>query len=119
MTDIVYITGLKTETVIGVYDWERDIRQTVVLDIEKAVNAETAGATDDVVDALDYAAVSERVLEYVHASHYKLIETLAERVAELVMNEFGVPWLQLRLSKPGAVKAADDVGVVIERGVRH
>jgi dihydroneopterin aldolase len=118
VTDIIYIKGLKTETVIGVYDWERDIRQTVVLDIEMAVNAASAGATDDVVDALDYAAVSERVLEYVHASHYKLIETLAERVAELVMNEFGVPWLHLRLSKPGAVKAADDVGVVIERGVK-
>ncbi len=118
MSDIVYIRGLKTETVIGVYDWERNIRQTVVLDLEMAVNAAAAGATDEVADALDYAAVSERVLEYVHASHFKLIESLAERVAELVMTEFGVPWLRLRLGKPGAVKQADDVGVVIERGVK-
>ena len=116
MTDIVYITGLKTETVIGVYDWERGIRQTVVLDLEMAADVQRAGANDDVADALDYAAVSSRVLEYVHASHFKLIESLAEQVARLVMDEFGVPWLRLRLGKPGAVKEADDVGVVIERG---
>ena len=118
MTDIVYIKGLTTETVIGVYDWERNIKQAVVIDLEMAVNAAAAGATDEVVDALDYAAVSERVLEYVHASHFKLIESLAERVARLVMDEFGVPWLKLRLGKPGAVAQADDVGVVIERGAR-
>ncbi len=118
MTDIVYIKGLKTETVIGVYDWERDIRQTVVLDLEMASDVERAGATDNVSDALDYAAVSARVLDYVNASEFQLIESLADQVARLVMDEFGVPWLRLRLSKPGAVEAANDVGVVIERGVQ-
>ena len=118
MNDIVYIKGLQTETVIGVYDWERNIRQTVVLDLEMAADVARGGASDDVADALDYAAVSERVLEYVHASHYKLIETLAERVASLVMQEFDVSWLRLRLEKPGAVKQAETVGVMIERGAK-
>lgn len=118
MSDIVYIRGLKTEAVIGVYDWERDIRQTLVLDLDMATDIRAAGASDDVTDTLDYAAVSQRVLDYVSASEFKLIEALAEQVARLVMDEFGVPWLRLRLSKPGAVQQADDVGIVIERGSR-
>jgi len=118
VSDIVYIRGLKTEAVIGVYDWERDIRQTLVLDLDMATDIRAAGASDDVTDTLDYAAVSQRVLDYVSASEFKLIEALAEQVARLVMDEFGVPWLRLRLSKPGAVQQADDVGIVIERGSR-
>ena len=118
MSDIVYIRGLKTEAVIGVYDWERDIRQTLVLDLDMATDIRAAGASDDVTDTLDYAAVSQRVLDYVSASEFKLIEALAEQVARLVMDEFGVPWLRLRLSKPGAVQQAEDVGIVIERGSR-
>ena len=118
MSDIVYIRGLKTDAVIGVYDWERDIRQALVLDLDMATDIRAAGASDDVVDTLDYAAVSQRVLDYVSASEFKLIEALAEQVARLVMDEFGVPWLRLRLSKPSAVQQADDVGIVIERGSR-
>ncbi|MGB1140544.1 MAG: dihydroneopterin aldolase [Halioglobus sp.] len=114
--DIVYIKGLKLDAVIGVYDWERDIRQTLVLDLEMASDNRRGASTDAIEDALDYAAISEAVSALVTASSYQLIESLAEAVAECVMAGFPVPWLRLRVSKPGAVAAAEDVGVIIERG---
>ena len=114
--DIVYIKGLKTDAVIGVYDWERDIRQTLVLDLELAADNRAAAANDAIEDAVDYDAISGRILAYVADSEFELIETLAERVADIVLGEFGIPWLRLKLAKPGAVAEADDVGVIIERG---
>lgn len=114
--DSVYIQGLSIETIIGVHDWERDTRQTVVIDIEMSIEADKAAVSDWIGYAVDYSAVSARVIEFVGASQYKLIETLAENVARIIMREFGVPWLQLRISKPSAVPEARDVGVVIERG---
>lgn len=114
--DIVYIRALRAATVIGVYDWERTVRQTVVLDLELATDNRRAAASDRIGDALDYAALSARVLAFIEGSQFQLIETLAERVAAIVIEEFGVPWLRLRLAKPGAVALAGDVGVVIERG---
>jgi dihydroneopterin aldolase len=116
--DIVYIRELRAATVIGVYDWERSVRQIVVLDLELAADNRRAAASDEIGDALDYAALSARVLAYIEASEFQLIETLAEQVASLIMAEFGVPWLRLRLAKPGAVAQARDVGVIIERGER-
>ena len=116
--DIVYIEGLKTDAVIGVYDWERSIRQTLVLDLELASDNRAAAATDGIADAVDYDAISKRILAYVQASEFELIETLAERVAAIVLSEFNIPWLRLKLSKPGAVAEANDVGVIIERGRR-
>lgn len=116
--DTVYIEGLKTDAVIGVYDWERSIRQTLVLDLELASDNRAAAATDGIADAMDYDAISKRILAYVHASEFELIETLAERVAAIVLSEFNIPWLRLKLSKPGAVAEANDVGVIIERGSR-
>lgn len=114
--DVVYIQGLKIETIIGVHDWERKKRQTIVIDVEMAVKAERAAVSDWIGYALDYSAVSARVIEFVEASEYKLVETLAEQLARIIMREFGVPWLQLRVSKPGAIPQAKDVGIVIERG---
>ncbi|EEB79560.1 dihydroneopterin aldolase [marine gamma proteobacterium HTCC2148] len=116
--DTVYIEGLKTDAVIGVYDWERSIRQTLVLDLELASDNRAAAATDGIADAMDYDAISKRILAYVQASEFELIETLAERVAAIVLSEFNIPWLRLKLSKPGAVAEANDVGVIIERGSR-
>ncbi|MBP6699814.1 MAG: dihydroneopterin aldolase [Halioglobus sp.] len=116
--DIVYIRELRAATVIGVYDWERSVRQILVLDLELAADNRRAAASDEIGDALDYAALSARVLAYIEESEFQLIETLAEQVASLVMAEFGVPWLRLRLAKPGAVPQARDVGVLIERGER-
>lgn len=116
--DIVYISKLRADTVIGVYDWERRVRQTVVLDLELASDNRRAAASDGIEDALDYAAISARLLSFIEASEFQLIEALAERVATLLLEEFAVPWLRLRLAKPGAVGAAREVGVLIERGER-
>ena len=114
--DVVYLEDLKTDAVIEVYDWERSIRQTLVLDLELASDNRAAAATDGIADAVDYDAISKRILAYVQASEFELIETLAERVADIVLNEFHIPWLRLKLAKPGAVAEAKDVGVIIERG---
>lgn len=107
---------LKIDTVIGVYDWERDIRQVLHFDIEMASDIGAAAAADDITKALDYSAVAARLTEFVGTSEFKLLETLAERCAQIVLQEFNVPWLRLRVMKPGAVSAARDVGVLIERG---
>lgn len=116
--DTVHITGLRAETVIGVYDWERTIRQPLVVDLELASDNRRAAANDQIEDAVDYAAISTRVIAFIEASEFQLIETLAEQLAALLLTEFGIPWLRLRLDKPGAVAEADSVGVVIERGER-
>src|SRR5699024_7346190 len=116
--DIVYISDLKVDTVIGIFDWERRIRQTVSLDLEMATDIRRAAATDQINDALDYKNIGKRIIAFIEGSEFQLVETLAEKVAELVLNEFKVPWLKLRLSKPGALRGSRDVGVIIERGER-
>ena len=114
--NIVYIRGLRAQAVIGVYQWERDIRQALVLDLEMASDTERAAASDQIADALDYAAISTQVVAMVEASEYQLIETLAEAVSEMIRRDFGVLWLRLKVSKPGAVAEAEDVGVIVESG---
>ncbi len=116
--DIIFIRDLRIDTVIGIYDWERSIRQTVSLDLELATDIRRAAASDAIDDTLNYKAVAKRVIAFVEESRFQLVETLAERVAELVLAEFGVPWLRLTLNKGGAVRGARGVGVVIERGTR-
>lgn len=115
---IVYIKGLRAQAVIGVYDWERHIRQPLVLDLEMASDTRRAAASDQLADALDYAAISRQVIALVEGSEFQLLETLAEEVARMIMRDFAVPWLRLRLAKPGAVAEAEDVGVIIETGAR-
>ncbi|MFV0476813.1 MAG: dihydroneopterin aldolase [Parahaliea sp.] len=117
--DRVFITGLQLDTVIGVYDWERSIRQILILDIELAWNNRPAAASDDLHLALDYAAVTKRLQGFAATSQYQLIETFAEQVAALLIAEFAIPWLRLRVSKPGAVAAARTVGVEIERSAGY
>ena len=114
--DIVYIEGLEIETIIGINDWERTTRQKVRLDLEMASETKKAAASEKIEDALDYKSVSKRLIAFVEASEFLLVETLAERIAEIVMTEFQVPWLRLKLGKPGAVTGAKEVGVIIERG---
>jgi dihydroneopterin aldolase len=116
--DIIYLHDLRIDTVIGVFDWERRIRQTVILDLEMAADIRRAAASDDLADTLNYKAVAKRLIDFVGHSDFQLVETLAERVAELVLEEFTVPWLRLRVNKQGAVRGARDVGVIIERGER-
>ena len=115
MTDHVFIEGLEIEALIGIYDWERRIRQTLVFDIEMAFDNRVPAATDDIARTLNYKDVSKRLVEYVGQSGFGLVETLAERCAAIILDEFGVARVRLKLSKPGAVRGARAVGVVIER----
>ena len=116
--DTVFIRELRVNTIIGVYDWERTVRQSVVLDLEMATDIHRAAGEDALAHTLDYAAISSRLVAFMEHSEFELIETMAEQVASIVLTEFAVPWLRLRLCKPGAVAQARDVGVLIERGVR-
>jgi len=116
--DIVYIRDLHIDTIIGIFDWEREVRQTVSIDLEMAADIRRAAQTDDIQHALNYKAVAKRVITYVEQSECLLVERLAEEVAGIILNEFEVSWLRLRLSKPGALRGARDVGLVIERGAK-
>ena len=116
--DIVFIEALEIDTVIGIYDWERQINQKVVLDIEMAFDNRRPAASDDIVDTLNYKDVSKRLIAFVGESKFGLVESLAERCADIIREEVGVPWLRLKLSKPGAVTGSRAVGVIIERGTR-
>jgi dihydroneopterin aldolase len=113
--DRIFLHGLTTECIIGFIDWERRVKQTVVLDLELPVDCRHAARTDEVADTLDYKKVAKRVLAYVAASECKLVETLAHRLALMILAEFGLPWVRLSLNKPGAIRNSRDVGVVIER----
>ena len=114
--DIIYLKDLKIDAVIGIYDWERRVRQTISFDLEMATDIRRAAASDDIADTLDYKAVAKRLQEFVYDSSYQLVETLAERVADIILTEFAVPWVRVTLNKQGAVRFARDVGVIIERG---
>ncbi len=116
--DIIFIRDLRVDTVIGIYDWERAIKQTLSFDLEMATDIARAAASDCIDDTLNYKAVAKRVIAFVEDSDFQLVETLAERVAELVRSEFAVSWLRLTLNKGGAVRGAKGVGVIIERGTR-
>ena len=116
--DIVFIEDLRIDAVIGIYDWERRVRQTLAFDIEMAFDNRVPAASDDIAHTLNYKDVSRRLIDYVGASSFGLVETLAERCAAIIREEFGVTWVRLKLSKPGAVRGAKTVGVRIERGAR-
>ena len=113
--DRIFLHGLTAECIIGFIDWERRVRQTVVLDIELPVDCRHAAITDEVADTLDYKQVAKRVLTFVAASEFKLVETLAHSIALLILEDFGVEWVRVALNKPGAIRNSRDVGVVIER----
>lgn len=118
MTDSVMIESLAVETVIGVYDWEREVSQRLLIDLEMAWDNRVPAGSDDVADALDYGAVSERISAHLQQIRPQLLETAAEGISDLLQQEFGVRWLRLVIRKPGAVPSAISVGVSIERGVR-
>jgi dihydroneopterin aldolase len=113
--DKIFIHALKTEAIIGIFDWERQVRQTVVLDIEISADILQAALTDAIDDTLNYKRIAKRVLAFVEASQFHLVETLAEHIAMLILEEFGVAWVRLTLSKPGAIRSSRDVGVILER----
>ena len=113
--DRIFLHGLTTECIIGFIDWERRVKQTVVLDIELPVDCRRAAQSDEVSDTLDYKKVAKRVLAFVETSQFQLVETLAHRLALVILAEFELPWVRISLNKPGAIRHSRDVGVVIER----
>ena len=113
--DIVFVQGLKVDTVIGIYDWERKIRQEIVLDIEMSSDIAAASKTDHIDQALNYKNVCKRIVSFVRESKFELVETLAEKICQLILNEFNVNWVKLKLNKGEAITGAEGVGVIIER----
>lgn len=113
--DIIFLNDLRVETVIGIYDWERRVRQTVSIDLQMAADIRKAAAGDRIEDTLDYKAVAKRLIDFVGQAEFGLVETLAEQIARIVVKEFHVSWTRVTLNKPGAIRGARDVGVIIER----
>ena len=113
--DSIFLRELQVDTIVGVWEWERKIRQTVSIDIEMGTDIRQAAKSDDLEDTLNYKKVAKRIQAFVRDSEFKLVETMAERIAEVVLAEFELPWLRLRVSKPGAIRGAKDVGIMIYR----
>jgi len=113
--DKIFIHALKTEAIIGIFDWERQVKQTVIVDIEISADVRKAALSDSIDDTLNYKKIAKRVLAFVESSQFHLVETLAEHIAMLILEDFGVPWVGLSLSKPGAIRSSRDVGVTLER----
>lgn len=114
--DIIYLHDLKVDTVIGIWDWERRTTQQIVIDLDMAVDVRQAARSDRIEDTINYKAVAKRLIAFIGDSRFALVETLTEKIAETVLNEFGVKWVRVRVNKRGAIRGAADVGVVIERG---
>ena len=117
--DIIYLRDLRIDTIIGIYDWERRMKQTIILDVEMGTDIRQAANSDNIEDTLNYKEVAKRLFSFVGDSEFELVETLAERIAEIIMTEFNVPWCRLSLNKKGAVRGVRDVGVIIERGKKE
>jgi dihydroneopterin aldolase len=113
--DIIFLRGLEVECIIGFIDWERRVKQTVVIDLELPVDCRAASVRDEVDDTLDYKKVAKRVIAFIEASEFKLVETAAHRLALTLLEEFGIEWVRLSINKPGAIRGSRDVGVSIER----
>ena len=113
--DKIFLSALTVECIVGIWEWERRVKQTVIIDLEMAADIRRAAASDRIEDTLDYKNVAKRLLAFVGDSQFNLVETLAEQIARLVVVEFGVAWVKVRLNKQGAIRGARDVGIEIER----
>lgn len=114
--DLIYLHDLKVDCIIGIWAWERRTTQNITIDLDMAVDVRRAAASDRIEDTLNYKAVAKRVIAFVGDSRFQLVETLTERIAELVLGEFLVPWVRVAVNKRGAIRGATDVGVIVERG---
>ena len=113
--DKIFLRGLEVECIIGFIEWERRIKQRIQIDLELPVDCTKAARSDDVIDTLDYKSVAKRVIGFVEASEFMLVETMAHRMAMLILEEFGIEWVRIWINKPGAIRGSRDVGVAIER----
>lgn len=116
--DIIYLHDLKVDCIIGIWEWERRTTQTLTIHLDMAVDVKRAAVSDDIHDTLNYKGVAKSVIGFVSASQYQLVETLTEKIAQLILTEFKVPWVRVKLNKKGAIRGATDVGVILERGTR-
>ena len=117
--DTIFLRDLRIRTIVGVWEWERRLPQMVSVDLDMAADIRRAAASDQLADTLDYKAVSVRIKDVVAGSQFNLIETMAEQIAAIVRDEFGVPWVRVTIHKPWAIRGSRDVGIAIERGARH
>src|SRR6202795_2769695 len=117
--DKIFIHALKTEAIIGIFDWERQVKQTVIVDIEISADIAKAALSDSINDTLNYKRIAKRVLAFVEESKFHLVETLAQHIAMLILEDFGSAWVRISLSKPGAIRSSRDVGVTLERSREH
>ena len=113
--DKIFIHALKTEAIIGIFDWERQVKQTILVDLEFSANIRKAALSDSIDDTLNYKKVAKRVLSFIEASQFHLVETMADSIAMLLLEDFGLEWVKVVLSKPGAIRNSRDVGIIIER----
>lgn len=113
--DTIFLRDLRIETIVGIWEWERKIRQTVSIDLEMAADIRKAAATDSIDDTLNYKSVAKRVQAFVAESSFQLVETMAERIAGVILDEFDIPWVSVSVNKPGAIRGARDVGIRIYR----
>jgi dihydroneopterin aldolase len=113
--DKIFIHALKTEAIIGIFDWERQVKQTILVDLEFSANIRKAALSDSIDDTLNYKKVAKRVLSFIEASQFHLVETMADSIAMLLLEDFGLEWVKVVLSKPGAIRSSRDVGIIIER----
>lgn len=113
--DKIFLSAVSVECIVGIWEWERRVKQTVIIDLEMAADIRRAAATDRIEDTIDYKRVSERMRAFVAESQFQLMETLAERTAALLLAEFGLSWVRLTVRKPGALAGKTGVGVTIER----
>ena len=113
--DKIFLTALNVECIVGIWEWERRVKQTVIIDVELAADIRRAAASDSIEDTIDYKRVAKRLLAFVGESQFQLVETLTEQIARMIVTEFGVSWVKVRLNKRGAIRGARDVGIEIER----
>jgi dihydroneopterin aldolase len=116
--DIIYLHGLKADANIGVWEWEKQITQQLSIDLDMGTDIRPAAASDLLEDTLNYKEVAKRIVGFIEANHFDLVETLAERIAAILRDEFEIPWCRVKLNKQGAINGGRDVGVIIERGSR-
>lgn len=117
--DRIFITALSAEAIIGIYDWEREIRQRIEIDLELWADLKPGAASDAIEDTLNYKLIAKRVLAFVEQSRFRLVEALADAVARIVLDEFATPRVRVTVHKPGAIRHSRDVGVIVERGREH
>tara|TARA_B100000963_G_scaffold218906_1_gene190879 strand:- start:2589 stop:2960 length:372 start_codon:yes stop_codon:yes gene_type:complete len=114
--DKIFLSEIKIETTVGIWEWEKRIKQTVIIDIEMSADIKKAAATDDINDTLNYKAVAKSVRKLVEESQFQLVETMAEKISELILTEHDVDWVKVKVNKPGAIRGSKGVGIIIERG---